>query len=381
MNVAIMGAGLSGLACAITLEKYGYTPTIFESRRRPGDRFINGEAIIPILDRPINDAYAYLSEHHDIYLQPLSNIKSATFYSENKEANLKGNLGFLNIRGRHAQSLETQLANQVKSHIHFNSKVTYEQLLKEFTHIVLATGDAAYATKLQDYRVDLTVTLKGATVEGDFDSAHVGIWLDNTLSPKGYGYLMPFSEKEASITIGYPDYPENQAMNIEILWDNFYNRVCRALNQTLKITDQFEVNRYIIGQCKSPRLGNTFFTGNCFGAIMPAFGFGQLPSMLTGIYAAMDLTGRGNYNELVLPLQKSYDNSLVLRRFMEGLDNKKLDWLVTSFTTKLANRLFNNQQLNPFKIGSYLLRPHVRTRIAMKKSFLGTRKKLKQGAQ
>lgn len=62
MDVAIMGAGLSGLACAITLEKNGITPTIFESRSQVGDRFINAEAFLPVFERPIRDNYAYLSD-------------------------------------------------------------------------------------------------------------------------------------------------------------------------------------------------------------------------------------------------------------------------------------------------------------------------------
>ncbi|MHB9093399.1 MAG: NAD(P)/FAD-dependent oxidoreductase [Eubacteriales bacterium] len=369
MKVAIMGAGLSGLACAITLEKHGISPAIFESRAQVGDRFINGEALIPILSRPINDCYAYLSENHGIFLQPLSNIKTMRFYSENKSATLNGHLGFLNSRGRHSQSLENQLSKQVKSRIIFNSNTSYEQLLKDFTHVVLATGDAAYASKIQDFQNDLTVTIKGATVEGSFDRFTTAIWLDNNLAPQGYGYLMPFSEREASITIAYPDYPENQIKDINILWDNFYHRVCSDYNQNLKITDNFEITRYIIGQCRYPRLGNTFFVGNCFGAIMPAFGFGQLAAILTGIYATYDLVGKGNYIELVKPLQESYDNSLVIRRFMEQLDNKKLDSLVSLFNTKLANYLFNNQKLNPFKMASYLLKPQIRIGAIVKKVY------------
>jgi flavin-dependent dehydrogenase len=42
MEVAIKGAGMSGLSCAITLEKHGIKPTIFEKRNRVGDRFVNG---------------------------------------------------------------------------------------------------------------------------------------------------------------------------------------------------------------------------------------------------------------------------------------------------------------------------------------------------
>ena len=203
MKVAIMGAGLSGLACAITLEKYGVFPTIFEKRSCVGDRFVNGEALLPIFNRPINDDYAYLSENHGIFLQPLANISKMNFYSENRQGVVTGHLGFVNLRGRKDESFESQLFRQVKSGIYFNSKYTYEELLQDYTHVIMATGDADYALKVQNFQVDLSVTLKGATVEGEFDRHHVAIWLNNNLAPKGYGFLLPYSEKEAVITIGY----------------------------------------------------------------------------------------------------------------------------------------------------------------------------------
>ena len=362
MKIAIMGAGLSGLACAITLEKYGVVPTIFEKRSRVGDRFVNGEALLPIFNRPINDDYAYLSETHGIFLQPLSNISKMNFYSENCQGVIRGHLGFINSRGREDESFESQLFRQVKSTINFNSKHTYEELLQDFTHVILATGDAAYAVKIQNFRVNLTASLKGATVEGNFDRHHASIWLDNTLAPKGYGFLLPYSEREAALTIAYPDYPENQLLNVESLWDRFYTRVCKDLDQNLKITDQFEVNRYIMGLCEYPRLGNTFFAGNCFGTMMPAFGFGQFTSILTGIYVAHDLCGKGKYEELVKPLKKSYQNSLVIRAAMEQLDNHKLDIMVTLLNNRISNQIFTNQKINPLKIASYILRPFIKTK-------------------
>ena len=354
-----MGAGLSGLACAITLEQHGINPVIFESRGQVGDRFVNGEILLSILSRPINDCIAYFADSCGIYLHPLSNIGTLVIHSQLEQANIKGNLGFTNIRGREEDSFEKQLARQVKAKIHFNSRYTYEQLLQDYTHVVMATGDAAYASKMQNFSQALSVSMKGATVAGAFDRCTVMAWLNNELAPKGYAYLIPLSEKEANIVIAYPDYPENRLVKIDFYWDKFYREVCKVMGQQLKITDGFQISGYSIGICKQPRIGNTFFTGNCFGAIMPFLGFGQTASILTGIYAAHDLCGKGKYSELTIPLRNSYHNSLVLRRTMEKLSNRHFDVLVKSLKGSWGDRLFNSQR-DVMKMAGYLLRPMVK---------------------
>ncbi|MBC2724966.1 NAD(P)-binding protein [Desulfosporosinus sp.] len=359
MKIAIMGAGLSGLACAITLEKHGVPFTIFEKRSQVGDRFVNGEALIAALTRPVNDPIAYLSENHGIYLQALSPMRHILFFSEKEQSVLSGQLGFINLRGRDSESFENQLFNQVKTPIRFNSEHSYEQLLQDYTHIVLATGDAAYTSKIQDFQTDLTVTLKGATVEGDFDRHKVGIWLNYDIAPQGYAFLLPYSEKEACITLAYPDYPANREFDLEKLWENFYTLVCRDFNQPLHITDRFEITRYIIGLCEHPRIGNTFFVGNCFGAVMPGFGFGQFESIMTGIYAAQDLCGLGHYSDLTRPFRESYRNSLVLRRTLERLNNSHLDSIVSLVHHNIVQKVLNHERLNPLKLASRLLRPWV----------------------
>lgn len=328
---------------------------------------------MPIFTRPIKDDCAYLSENHGIFLRPLANISKMTLYSEKRQGIINGHSGYINLRGRVDESFESQLFRQVKSEIYFNSKVSYEELQKDFTYVIMATGDAAYAVKARNFHVDLTVTLKGATVEGRFDRHQAAVWLDNNLAPKGYGFLLPYSEKEAVITIGYPDYPENRSFNGEPFWDRFYSKVCQNLEQNLKITDQFEINRYIMGLCKQSRLGSTFFVGNCFGTMMPAFGFGQMASILTGIYAAYDLCGHGIYEELVKPLRESYDNSLVLRHAMEQMDNHKLDLLVSLVNNRFANKILTNQKYNPLKYVSSVLKPFIkrspkRTRLKVKRT-------------
>jgi len=357
IKIAIMGAGLSGLSCAITLEQNGHSPVVFENRRIVGDRFVNGEILLSLLNRPVFDSLAYFSEKHGIFLHPCANIKKLILHSEKKQAVINGHLGFTNIRGRHKNSFENQLVRQIKSKIIYNSRYTYEQLVKDFTHVVLATGDAAYAAEIQNYRKDLTVRLKGATVSGNFDPYSVVAWLDNQFAPKGYGYLIPFTEREANIVIAYPEYPENINLDLNILWENFFSRVCEDFRLNLRITDTFEISEYIIGICQYPRIGNTFFTGNCFGSIMPFLGFGQFAALLTGIYAAYDICGLGDYQDLTIPLRKSYENSLVLRRSLEKLNNAKMDFLVEKLNGSLGNMLFNSKHHDPLKLVGRLLKP------------------------
>lgn len=351
-----MGAGMAGLSCAITLEKHGVEPVIFEARGQVGDRFVNGEILLSALSRPQRDPLAYLSETYGIYLQPVGHISTLTVYSEREVAVVNGHLGFSNLRGREADSFENQLARQVQTKIHLNSKRSYEDLLEEFTHVVIATGDGAYAETMNNYHTDLTVSIKGVSVEGKFDRYAVAAWLDHRFAPKGYGYFIPYSETEANLSIAFPDYPENNAVDSDELWNRFFTHACKTLGQELRVTDSFSITRYAIGICHYPRIGNTFFTGNCFGAIMPFLGFGQYPAILTGIYAAQDLCGLGKYGDLTRHLRQSYNNALTLRHALEKLDNNKLDLAVRALDSNTVERLFNTRY-DFLKLASYLLRP------------------------
>jgi len=362
MKVAIMGAGLSGLACAITLEKHGITPVIFEKRSQVGDRFVNGEALLSILTRPVRDCIYAMSEQFGIYLHPTGNIQKMIIHSPNQTAVIEGHLGFINLRGRDQDSFEAQLRRQVKSEIHFHSEKTYEDLLREYTHVVMATGDADYAKKTGNFREDLTVSIKGATIEGDFNRHGVRAWLDYDLAPYGYGYLLPISEREASLSLAIPDIPVNRDVNLQELWDKYLLRVTKDLKQSVRITDQFQITRYGMGICHSARVGNTFYVGNCFGSMMPFLGFGQYAAMLTGIYAAYDLCGLGVYEQLTKPLRQSYENALVLRRTMEQLSNDALDRIVHVLNGYAGVKLFHAKYIDPIKLFSYLLRPYVKSK-------------------
>ncbi|CDF59287.1 NAD(P)/FAD-dependent oxidoreductase [Thermobrachium celere] len=354
MKVAIMGAGISGLSCAIALERNGIEPTIFEKRSRVGDRFINAEAMFDILNRPIKDCLGYIREKFNIDLQPISDVDKLIVHSKNEVSSIQGKIGYTNLRGRHENSFERQLEKQLKSKIIFNSSYEYETLCKEFDFVVLATGDGEYSSNLGNYRCDLTCTIVGATVVGDFIKSNPHVWFNYDIIPKGYGWLIPFSEKEANLVIAYPDYPNNIKLDRDKMWSRFYELASSDLNQSLKIRDSFQITRYMMGICLRPKIDNTYFIGNCFGTISPGLGFGQFASILTGVYCAYDILGIEKYEKLVKPLFKNYNNSLVLRRYLENLTDDKLDAIVKNLDNKLIDNLIdrlcdNNTSLDILK--------------------------------
>lgn len=345
MKIAIMGAGMAGLSCAITLERLGVAPTVFEKRSCVGDRFVNAETMFSILDRPVKNTISYLAERFGIELEPVGPVDNMVFHSKNNIGTIKGTLGFINVRGRREDSYESQLARQVKTDIIFGSDYTYEDLCRNFDSVVLATGDGAYACALGNYRSDLTCSIKGATVEGEFTPGAPHVWFNYQLLPKGYAWLIPYSDKEANLVIAYPDYPDNIKRDIDSVWESFFKLASGYLRQHLRITDAFEITRYMMGICNKPKIGNTYYAGNCFGALSPGLGFGQFSSILTGVYAAWDICKKGAYEELTRPIMENYNHSLALRRYLETLDDDKLDRRINNLNSfvfdKMIEKLFS----------------------------------------
>ncbi|MGK0466466.1 hypothetical protein [Clostridium sp.] len=212
-------------------------------------------------------------------------------------------------------------------------------MCKDFDCVVLATGDGQYASDLGNYRSDLTCTIKGAIVQGEFVVSNTHVWFNYEILPKAYAWLIPFSEKEANLVIAYPDYPNNIKLDLNDIWKKFYNLACIKLDQNLAITDNFKITKYIMGICDKPIIENTYFVGNCFGTISPGPVFGQYTSILTGIYAGLDICKQGDYRELTKPLFENYNHSLALRRFLENLTDDKIDSVVKNLDRKIMGDL------------------------------------------
>ncbi|MNI79556.1 hypothetical protein D3C73_1360210 [compost metagenome] len=77
--------------------------------------------------------------------------------------------------------------------------------------------------------------------------------------------------------------------------------------------------------------------------------------MLSGIYAAEDLCGLGSYIETTKEIRESYQNSMILRKWYEKMNNSQKDKLVKKMNGYWGEKLLTTQ-MDVLKIISRFLR-------------------------
>jgi len=350
MKVAILVAGLSGLACAKYLEDNNIVPVIYEKRHRVGERFPNMEAVMQLMHRPIKDPVIYLNKKYGINLLPAGLVHTLEIYSPNHKAIFTGfNLGYTSIRGHDDRSWECQLARQIKTEIHFNSTVTWQELEKDFNWIVIATGDPTVSRELGVWKTDVEAFLKGCIVKGKFDLGVSKIWLNTKLSKNCMVYFAPFDTNEASCcTASIPSSPEE----LDILW----SRIIEELNFEPVPQTEFKFEEYKLGSISTRQIGKILLAGAAGGFVDPFMGFGQIPSLLSGIYAAESIIKGKDYNKLTARFNKQYAYCLTLRKFADTLDNKGYDRLVSSLNLPAVSNIIANTNLPVLSLAAKAIR-------------------------
>lgn len=339
-----MGAGISGLACTLELERLGAAVTVFEKRHRVGERFPNMEAFLSIIDRafagaaPPVDELEALRRRYGLRLR-CEPIERIVIHSPHRRWEIRGRLGYLTRRGHDDESLEMQLARQVRSPVLFNRDEDWRDLARSHDHLVVATGDAIIPQSLDLWREDLAVWVRGANLRGRFETGTAHGWLLPRFTGRGYAYLLPYDSRAATLTLAVPapGVGDKGAMNAAIdgLWQAFRLAARVDAEETLA----FKLEGYDIGRTEPLQYGNVFFVGGAGGFRDPLLGFGQFQSIISGVMAARAaVTGRGLHGYAAAH-RRVHARLLSLRRYMNLLHDRDYDRLLAAASIPFVRSL------------------------------------------
>lgn len=197
MKVTIIGAGTSGLSCAIELERNGIYPTIFERNDFIGEYHPHVSALLNLVTRPATDSVKFLEDRFGIKLVPLNRFRKVIHYSPNNEAAVTGPLGYFLLRGKEENSVKNQLHHFVKSQVNYNCFVQPEDIDKDFGYIVVADGHWAIPKRYGIWQEVMRTWVKGGIFAGNFAEDTLKMWLDNDLTHGVYIYSAPYSNKKS----------------------------------------------------------------------------------------------------------------------------------------------------------------------------------------
>lgn len=336
-SVAIIGAGISGLSCAIELERHGIKPVIFEKRAHVGET-LNYSLIWPrIMNRPIMDPIKYLKKQYGLTITPTNPLKRMVVFSSNKNAVERGKLGYIFRRGTHDYALENQLLNYINAPVTFNHYIEVDDIKKDFDYVVVATSSSTEAEKIGIWTGTFNSIIRLSVVVGKFDPTEVIIWQNAKYAKNAFCYLIPNGPKDASlvqIVNGITTY------EIEYYWKEFI--FTENLNYYISSHTDTE---HDCGFANPPQYENVIFIGNAGGFTDDILGCGGLNAVESGIMAARAIAYGKDYGTLVEPIYRSIAQLHELRKAMNTLDNLELDRLITILGIPVIKNVIYN---NPF---------------------------------
>jgi len=335
MKVAIIGAGVSGLTCALELERHGIRPVIFEKRAHIGEA-LNYSSILPrILNRHSTDVIKYLKQQYGISLAPTNPLKRIIMYSPNRKVVQRGKLGYIFRRGTHSYSLEIQLLNYLDSPITFNKYIEVEDIQDDFDYIVVATSFNTEAAKLGIWTETFNTNVRMANVVGRFIPTEMIMWENTRYSKNAFCYLVPNGQKNACLV-----QIVNGISNSEL--DYYWKEFLFTENLNYNITSHTDTE-HDCGFVQPVQYKNILFVGNAGGFTDDLLGYGILNAIESGILAAKAIALGKSYGVLADPIYKDIARLHELRKAINTFDNPKVDVFISILGLPiLKNALYNN---------------------------------------
>lgn len=347
MKVAIIGAGVSGLACAHELERHGVVPDIFEQRSRSGELFTHCGVLLQIMHRPIKDSIKDIYENYNISIKPLNTVKKITMHASRTSGTICGDLGYFVKRGQDQDSCDSQIHSQVKTPVRFNTRADYSLLAREYDYVVVASGNSEAAKILGCWEDVNSTWVMGSTVLGSFDPSAMEMWVNTDYARQGYAYLTPFNSKSASLILVVT---EANRENISGFWNRFW----QVENLKYEVSALWDL-QHVSGFVYPHRVGNILFAGNAAGVLEPFLGFALYKCIQSGVYAAKSIIEGKSYEEYMEQIKENLRFSIAIRKVLDQYENKNFNKLVKFLTTPGIKQLVYNTNIDMLKITASML--------------------------
>lgn len=288
MRVTIIGAGVAAPACAITLERLGIDAVVYEQSDKPGEAFAHIGTVMPVVNRPLVDILGELKHNYGISLKPVARIGRIRMHGPTVERDVTGtDLGFTIEVSRATRSVTSQLADMYHGPVLFNTRADYFALRDAFDYVVVAGGDREVPVMLGVWQDWLRTWVVGSQVLGQFDPSFIHIWFDRRFDRNGYGYMIPFNERMASLALIVPDVRRAAAI---AYWQQFL----QARHMSWKVVSYWDIE-HITGYVHPYQLGNTLFVGLYGGFVDPMLGVPLFLSIVNGVLAGRAIAGGKPY--------------------------------------------------------------------------------------
>lgn len=347
MKVAVIGAGVSGLSAAISLEKYGIIPDVFEIKPKVGELFNHVAGLLHVINRPINDPLKYLDNTFGIRIAPLNVLNKIIMHGPTVTATVKSSkLGYMFLRGQGTSSVENQMYEKLTASVNFNVNADYKKLKIEYDYVIVATGNHQIAKETGCWQELISTWVRVANVIGKFDTNALIMWVNTLYCKSGYVYLVPFNENRAVLVMIVPYITKDE---LQHYWDAFL----KIEKIDMDIVNTVDL-QHTSGNCFPHRYENLFFIGNAGGAIEPFLGFGMFNSVISGALAAKSIIRSSDFEKEMISLTNANMKMLEFRKAFDLMNNDKFDKLIRLLAFPPVKKLVYDTNFNVIKYGSLI---------------------------
>lgn len=341
MKIAIIGAGLGGLACALECERLGIIPDVFERDESVGWPWYCIVHWLNILQRDMGDIRYYLREKYNLDIKPIKVCDELIMKSPNKETIITGKLGYIMRRGKHIDSIENQLFRTLKrTPVHFNRFADYKELSKKYDYVVVATGKETAAKELGVWTDYGMVHLRGGLAYGSFKPSSTTVYFNTRYAGRGFARLGPINETQA--IVGMCQIGDSE-FEIDTLYKNFMES--EGL-EDLEFGYKFSIPMWSTGKVDKFQVDNILLVGRSAGLTERLLGTGAVEALVSGVLAARAMIKGREYGALVKPLQDHVENLSAFRKPFESLGNDGLDRMISAINTPGIKQLLYNTGIN-----------------------------------